>query len=284
MLDVPADDLLLCPKPHIGPWRVDLVSRSRHCCQDATRCHIVGQATAQKPVRPPRTAEDLLKELQQIVAAPDVDLDEETVGAIARRVEQVTRRFAEIAGAYRRIEVYYHRLRDMGMERTLDRLGRAERESLALAVFLIEQLDSVGARDFSAPVIHVASVLELELQRRLRRCPGLTGTAFPHGKPTLGTLPFMRRHPERTGGDWAHLQHYLATHWQPHVDPDDPTVQITFDEVVTVLDDIKAVRNQAAHTNPVTRESYSRLFRLVCQAGPLRIGALNVLLLAWPGE
>lgn len=283
-LDVPADDLLLCPKPHIGPWRVDLVSRSRHCCQDATRCHIIGQATAQKPVRPPRTAEDLLKELQQIVAAPDADLDEETVGAIARRVEQVTRRFAEIAGAYRRIEVYYHRLRDMGMARTLDRLGTVERESLALAVFLIEQLDSVGARDYSAPVIHVASVLELELQRRLRACPGLTGTAFPHGKPTLGTLPFMRRHPERTGGDWAHLQHYLATRWQAHVDPDDPTVQITFDEVVTVLDDIKVVRNQAAHTNPVTRESYSRLFRLVCQAGPLRIGALNVLLLAWPGE
>lgn len=26
-----ADDLLVCPKPHIGTWRIDLVSRAAHC-------------------------------------------------------------------------------------------------------------------------------------------------------------------------------------------------------------------------------------------------------------
>ena len=61
-------ELLLCPKPHIGPWRVDLVSRVEHCCRDGQLCQIAGQAGAQKPVRPPRTTGELLHELEQIFA------------------------------------------------------------------------------------------------------------------------------------------------------------------------------------------------------------------------
>lgn len=132
------DDLLPCPKPHIGPWRVDLVSRAQHCCQDGHLYHIVGRPDSRKPVRPPRSAEELLKELQQMFAGDAGEaLDEATVQAIAQRVEGITRRFAEIAGVYRRIEVYANRLRDMGMHRTLHLLGTAEQESLALAVFLV---------------------------------------------------------------------------------------------------------------------------------------------------
>jgi hypothetical protein len=261
---------------------VDVVSRERHCCQDAWLCHIIGQAGAQKPLRPPRTAEELLTELQQAFTPGDGDeMSDTTVAAISRQVEALTRRFAEITGAYRRIEVYYHRLRDLGMEYTLDLLGPAERESLALSVFLVEQLDSVHSSDYSAAVIHIASVVELELQRRVEHCPGLTGAAFPHGRPTLGTLPFMRRNPERTDGDWERLVDYLATHWQGRVDPDNPDEDISFEAFVKVLNEIKMLRNRAAHTQPISRAGYVKLFRLTCQAGPLRIGALNVLLLAW---
>jgi hypothetical protein len=276
------DSLLLCPKPHIGPWRVDVVNREHHCCQDARLCHIIAQPGAQKPLRPPRTVEELLTELQHTFSHTDgAEVTDEMVEAISRQVEALTRRFAEITGAYRRIEVYYHRLRDLGMERTLDLLGPAERESLALSVFLVEQLDSVSASDYSAAVIHIASVVELELQRRVEHCPGLTGAAFPHGRPTLGTLPFMRRNPERTDGDWQRLVDYLATHWQGQVDPDSAGDEITFEAFVKVLNDIKMLRNRAAHTQPIPRAGYVKFFRLTCQAGPLRIGALNVLLLAW---
>jgi hypothetical protein len=281
-LDDDVSNLLLCPKAHIGPGRVDLVSRKRHCCQDARLCHIVGRPDAQKPLRPPRTAEELLTELKHMFAhTDDEDVSDATIQAISQQVEALTRRFAEIMGIYRRIEVYHHRLRDLGMERTLDLLGAAECESLALSVFLVEQLDSVESSDYSAAVIHIASVVELELQRRVERCPGLTGAAFPHGRPTLGTLPFMRRNPERTGGDWERLVDYLATHWHGHVDPDNPDDEITFEAFVRVLNEIKMLRNRAAHTQPIPRAGYVKLFRLACQAGPLRIGALNVLLLAW---
>lgn len=42
------------------------------------------------------------------------------------------------------------------------------------------------------------------------------------------------------------------------------------------------IRNMAAHTSPVDQGVYGRFFLSVCQSGTLRIGALNVLLLAWP--
>lgn len=277
---IETNDILICPKPHVGPWRADLVSRARHCCQDARLCHIIDQPGARPPVRPPRSAEDLLHELQHLFERGDIgELDDETVGAVAQRIEALTRRFAELSGVYRRIEVYYHRLRDMGLERTLDQFGPSEKESLALAVFLVEQLDSVGARDYSAPAIHISSVLEVELGRRVAAIPGLSEGAIPGRHATLGTLGGIRR---KRPADWAQITNYIAGIWRAAIDPDDPQVQITFEAFVDALWEIRSIRNQAAHTDPVPRDAYSRLFRNVCQVGPLRIGALNALLLAWP--
>ncbi|MBX0330177.1 hypothetical protein K2Z83_21135 [Oscillochloris sp. ZM17-4] len=273
-------DILICPKPHIGPWRADLVSRARTCCQDGRLCHIAGQAGARPPVRPPRSAEDLLGELQHLFERGDPEQrDDVAVSAVARRVEALTRRFAEISGAYRRIEVYYHRLRDMGLQSSFDQLAAAEQESLALAVFLVEQLDSVGAHDFSAPAIHVSSVLEVELARRVEAIPGLSEGALPGGHATLGTLMGIRR---KRPDDWARIRSHLRDRWRGAVDPDDPQYVLGLDSFVEAVWEIRHVRNDAAHTSPVPRETYSRLFRNVCQAGPLRIGALRALLAAWP--
>jgi hypothetical protein len=279
-LEGPAEELLVCPKPHIGSWRVDLVSRERHCCQDARLCHIIDHPDARKPVRPPRSAEELLRELQHLFAGAD-DLDPETVSAIARQVEGVTRRFAELAGAYKRIEVYYNRLRDMGMHRTLSLLGATERESLALAVFLVEQLDSIGASDYSAPAIHVSSVVEIEVKRRIFACPGLESEVAQPKKQTLGVLPFMRWKPQQFSGDWERIVTHAAAHWQGNIDPDDPDATLLFDTLTTELEAVKEVRNKAAHTSPVARTEYEKLFRIACQSGKLKFGALNVLLLAW---
>jgi hypothetical protein len=287
------EDLLLCPKPHVGPWRVDLVSRTQHCCQDGRLCHIVGQPDSRKPVRPPRTAEELLHELQQMFEGnAGEELDDATVQVIAQRVESVTRRFAEIAGVYRRIEVYANRLKDMGMHRTFDLLDAAQQESLALAVFLVEQLDSIGAQDYSAPAIHISSVLEIENQRRVFACPDLIGEAKKHTKQTLGTLPFLYltyRKPEKfkladePRENWRLIADYAGEHWNGAVLPDEPEYVVPFDDYVLEIFEISKIRNYAAHTDTVTRTDYADLFRNVCQGGKLRIGALNALLLAWRG-
>ncbi len=281
-IDAPTGDLLICPKPHIGPWRIDLVSRKLHCCSDPQLCHIVGQEGTRRPVRPPRDARDLVEELAHIFEGDGRnDLEEEEISAVARTVEGLTHHFADRLGIFRNIAVYENRLRDMGMERALDRLNRSERESLALALFLVEQLDSIGASDFSAPAIHVSSVLEIEIQRRVFRCPGLVGQAALPKKQTLGLLPFMRRRPEETEGDWERILDFVRPQWDGAVVRDDPAAIIDFPAFAKAVDTVAQLRNKAAHTHPVSRDEYRTLFSLVCQGGPLRIGALNVLVLAW---
>jgi hypothetical protein len=274
-------EILVCPKPHIGPWRVDLVSRTQHCCKEGRVCHIIGQAGARKPVRPPRTAEDLLKELEQLFDSRDLDLlDEESVDAITHRIEELTRQFARITGAFKNLAAYEKQLGDVGFDRTLPLLGAAERESLALAIYLRDQLDHVNASDYSAPVIHVARALECELQQRILAVPGVRASDFPFSKPTLGSLAGVR---DRNPSVWRKIHAHLDSAWNGRVDPDDLTFVVRLDHFVDQLDAIVKVRNKAAHTTPVSRELYRQTFRQICGgAGALRVGILNVLLLAWP--
>jgi hypothetical protein len=279
-LDGDPAELLICPKPHIGPWRADLVSRSRHCCQDPRLCHIVGQPGARRPVRPPRTTDDLLRELGQLFdARAPGEIDEQEIDVVARRVEELTRRFAEVAGDFGDVALYEGRLRDAGMDRTLHMLGPGERESLALAVYLVDKLDRVRATDFSAPTIHLARVLEREIQRRVMAVPGVEAGDFPHGKPTLGSLAGTRR---RRPEVWAKIAAALDARWDGRVDGADPAFAIAFEDFVEQLQPVVHARNQAAHTTPVPRERYRRLFGDMCHGGALRVGVLNALLLAWP--
>ncbi len=178
--------------------------------------------------------------------------------------------------------MYYHRLRDMGLEQTFARLGVAEREWLGLAIFLLEQLDSIGASDYSAPAIHFSSVMEIEVRRRVFACPDLTGDLSKPKRQTLGVLPWMRQNPDMTEGNWDCLQQYVADHWNEPIDPDDLSRTVSFDQFITkALNRISQLRNQAAHTHPVSRKEYSELQRLMLQGGSLTCGALNALLLAW---
>ncbi len=274
-------DLLICPKPHIGAWRADIVSRTTHCCADARLCHIVGQDDAQKPVRPPRNAQELLKELEQLFETRDPELlDDATIDAVACRIEAVTKQFASLTGALKNLASYEKQLGDSGFDRTLHLLGTAERESLALAIYLRNQLDDVEARDYSAPVIHLARALERELLRRILAVPGVTVGDFPNSKPTLGSLAGSRRYDPRV---WGMIRSHATQRWSGRIDPDDPHFSITLNQLVDQLDGIVRVRNSAAHTTPVTRDQYRHTFRLICGgAGPLRVGILNALLLAWP--
>ncbi len=280
------EDWLVCPKPHVGAWRVDVVNRTDHCCRNAHLCHIMGHPDCHPPVRPPRTATDLLRELQQVFAGnAGAELDDATVQTIAGRVQELTRRFAEIAGVYRQIEVYANRVQDMGMHHTFHLLGEDQQQSLALAVFLVEQLDSIGAADYSAPAIHVSSVLEIENRRLVFTCPGLSERNANPKHQSLGCLPGIRLSASKNNAaayaDWQRLTDCAATHWQGAVLPDEPEYIITFDDYVKVLDAIKDIRNAAAHTRVVPRKQYDKLFEMTCRGGKLRIGALNALLLAW---
>ncbi len=276
------EDLLLCPKPHIGSWRVDLVSRASHCCTDARLCHIIGRPGAQKPIRPPRTINDLLTELDQILSeSTDPEPDDDVIASIVERVRQLTRSFADLVGVD--FDFYFNRLRDLGIARTLDILGPVERESLALSEFLKDQLDRIKANDFSAPAIHISSVMEVEIKRRVFACPGLLGDVANPKKQTLGTLPFLRlKRNDDFDGNWQRIMDYVASHWNEHLDPDDPERIVRFDDIVTkAINRISQLRNTAAHTSPLSRLEYTELQGLIFQGGKLGFSALNALLLGW---
>ncbi|NTU85275.1 MAG: hypothetical protein HGA45_38960 [Chloroflexales bacterium] len=274
------EDLLVCPKPHIGPWRVDLVSRAEHCCRDGRLCHIISQPGAAPPVRPPRTPRELLKELERLFETGELDsLDEEAVENVISRIEGLTRRFAEITGALQDLGRYEAKLGDIGLDRTLHLLGATERESLALAIYLRDQLDEVKANDYSASIIHVARVLERELQRRILAVPGVSGSDFPHGKPTLGALGGVhRKNPQL----WGRIETHLGQVWESRVDPEDATFAVTVEQLIHEIEQLVRVRNQAAHTTPIPRNRFRDILRSLCDGGPLRVGSLNVLLTAWP--
>lgn len=282
LVDKPAHstELIVCPKPHLGPWRVDLVRRDIHCLKDPQLCHIIGQMEAHAPVRPPRSARELLSELDRLFAVGDLEaLDEAAIEYAVSRIEGLTRRFAEVTGALQNLGRYEAKLGDIGLDRTLPLIGSTERESLALAIYLRDQLDEVQANDYSASIIHVARVLERELQRRILAIPGITGADFPHGKPTLGALGGVsRKNPEL----WGRISAHLAQVWVGQVDPADAAFVVSIEQLINEIEILVRARNQAAHTTPIARNRFRDLLRALCSSGPLRVGALNVLLLAWP--
>ena len=274
-------DLLICPKPHIGPWRVDLVSRTEHCCRDGRLCHAIGQPDLLPPLRPPRTAHELLAELARLTVEGDLDtLDEELVERLLSQVEGLTRHFARLNGALQSLGPYEAKLGDIGLDRTLHLLGATERESLALAIYLRDQLDQVQANDYSAAIIHVARVVERELQQRILAIPGISRSDFPHSRPTLGSLSGVRR---RNPSLWSRIDTHLEQVWVSQVLADEPNVRVSALQFIDEMNQLVRMRNEAAHTTPISRDRFRTMLRLICgSGGPLQIGALNVLLLAWP--
>ncbi len=290
VIDSPSDDMLLCPKPHIGPWRVDLVSRRHHCGQDARLCHIIGQSVVEIPLRPPRTADDLFSELQHVFAqTPPGHLDDAAISRVEQRVKELSRQFAKLVGADQRFERYYRRLRQMGLRHTLDLLATPEQESLALALFLVEQLEEIAAEDYSAPAIHLSSVMEIENKRRVFAGVKLVGHGSSPKQQTLGLLPGMRRYIKQNNPDaienWSRVTAHAEEHWRGTVDPDDPAYRPLFEDYVKQLDRIAQLRNKAAHTEPLSYQEYEELVELMFERGKrLRFGALNTLLLVWVRE
>lgn len=274
-------ELVVCPKPHIGTWRVDLVRRDLHCLRAPQWCHIMRQQDAQKPLRPPRDIDGLLNELAHVLAdQPAGDLDEETMSAVAERVQQLTRRYAELE----RIDLafYHERVRALGMRETFGQLQPPEQESLALAIFLADQLFKARANDYSAPAIHLSSVIEIEVKRRVFACPDLAGDLANPKRQTLGVLPFLKRANDAYD-NWTRISDYAHARWQMRPHPDNPDREISFaDFIDKALNRISQLRNNAAHTEPLSRHLYDELHDVVFQGKRLGLGALNTLLIAWP--
>lgn len=270
-------ELLLCPKPHIGPWRVDLVSRTMHCCKDPKLCQIISQPNAHKPVRPVRDAKAMVEEIHQLFEG-NTEVSDDQLRDIEHHVAVLTRQLADALGATQHMEIYYGHLRAYGMRRTLHLLPQEAQESLALAIFLVEQLDKVGAKDFSGPAIQIARVVEGEVVDRVLRNVQLV-LEYPGQKPTLGTLTFLVMNQGDRQGNWQRIADHAAKHWTSQFLG--AQREVLFVDFAKALNDIKKLRNRAAHPHRFERDAYDEMQALTYEQSPLGIGVLNALLLGW---
>lgn len=186
-VDTALEEILICPKPHVGPWRVDVVSLSRDCCQNGEVCHIIGRPDARKPKR--LTA---LDEIADAIQAAAGSADDESLNAAAtEQVLVITKRYAQLLQP--QIEEYRGWIRDTldvgELFETTPLLSDSQRETLALARFLWEQIDHIRATNYAGPTLLFTGVLEELTRASIYRQSGILYTS--DGKPlpdTLGTL------------------------------------------------------------------------------------------------
>jgi hypothetical protein len=271
------DDLLLCPKPHVGPWRVDLVSLQDDCCANPHRCHILHQEGTKKPQRLTRL-EDVAEAIRSADSGGDTD---EQIAVATRQVLAVTQRYADLVkpdiAHYRR---WVRSNLDLGdLFDTTPLLTDAQRDTLALARFLWEQIDHIRATNFAAPTLLFTGVLEEVTHITLyAHCRPLRNaqTGQPLQK-TLGTLGHSKGH---GGANWAILEADIVQgkHWNEQIAPQQT---LSLSSWVDMVKKISFIRNDAAHRANITGKQFHSLIQIYFGGAMSGSGALNALLLAW---
>lgn len=273
------DDLLLCPKPHVGPWRVDLVSLHHDCCTNPHRCHILHHDGVRKPQRLTRL-EDVTNAIRTASAETDED---EQIAVATQQVLVITRRYAQLLQPD--ITHYRSWVRsnlDVGdLFDTTPLLTDAQRETLALGRFLWEQIEHIRATNFAAPTLLFTGVLEevthITLYAHCRPlCNAQTGQPLQR---TLGTLGHCKGH---GGANWALLEADIVQgqHWNEQIAPQQT---LSLSSWVDMIWKLSKIRNDAAHRANVGQKAFQSLTQLYFGGAMSGSGVMNGLLLAWRG-
>jgi hypothetical protein len=274
--DTPAetalDTLLLCPKPHIGPWRIDVVSLERDCCQNAQRCHILGAGLANIQ-RPSRLAR--LEDIAQAIRVVGNDEHDERADAATRQVRVIAQRYADL------IQPNLGEFTDW-VRNELDVAAQFEqfpfltdnhRETLGLGRFLWQQIDAIRASNFAGPTLLFTGVLEeLVRQTIYERCPPITDRNGRELSKTLGTIS------NRLNRAVLIQSMQQGGCWEPQITD---TAQLSIDAWADLAWRISRIRNQAAHEAQVSPSEFRDLQQLYFGSKRTGYGALNGLLLAW---
>lgn len=272
------ENLLLCPKPHVAPWRVDIVSWTNDCCENATLCHIKHRPNVRKPER--------LTALEQIADAirgvEGVGDEEAVVEAANRQVLIIIKRYAQLIQPD--IRHYQNWVRDElevgDLFDTTTLLSDIQRETLALARFLWVQIDNIKASNFAGPTLLFTGVLE-EITRKtiFRRSPQLYDTRRKELMQTLGTLGKCKWF---GGANWRIIEQSIVVggYWNESITSD---LRLPLSAWIDRLNTIVDTRNHAAHQADVSRDDFQVLTTAIFGSSRTGMGLLNGLLLAWTG-
>ncbi len=272
------DDLVVCPKPHVAPWRVDLVSRRQDCCRNAALCHVKHLPG----VRPPERLTMLDAVTAAITQAGGEEADPDAAAArAAAYVRTVGRRYLQLLqqdlGHY---EAWVAHELEMGAAfHTTPLLTADQRETLGLARFLWEQIEQIGAHNFAAPALLFTGVLEEITQAtiyRVQQPPLCDDSGRPLGL-TLGVLGYCKGF---GGANWRLLDLTIngGGYWTAQLSDG---VRLPFEKWINQVQGIVSIRNQAAHHAHVDPASFTRLTEALFGTRRAGLGLLNGILLAW---
>jgi hypothetical protein len=270
------DDLLLCPKPHVAPWRVDIVSFTKDCYQLAADgstasggsalCHIRGRAGFQPPQR--LTTLDQLKE----ALTADDNIDEDTLTNLAtQQALNIARRYSDLLkvdlNIYRKRVVKQFGIGDIFEQTTLLQID--QKETLVLARFLEDQVNAVNSDNFAAPALLVAGPLE-QLSRDT-----IYARAYPNASPndkknhTLGRIQNL---PQST------KSMIIANYWNESITSN---YIYKFTDWIINSARVAVIRNHAAHSGQLDESEFDELITLLFGSTATGFGMFNSFLLAW---
>jgi len=272
------EKLLLCPKPHVAPWRVDIVHLEKDCL-NSNLCHIRSLLGEKKPQRIVKL-EDIKDAIRSSIAGQD---NEEAVMKVAtQQVLAVTQRFVELIQP--RLEDYQNRIKErLDLRDEFDKtplLNATQRNTLSLAYFLEEQIRRIGAENFAGPALLYTGVLEEITQKTIhKKRPTLYTTDGSHTRlgDTLGTIGNCK---DYGGTNWPILQQEIVGKgfWneefilgQTH----------DFSKWVDLIRGIVPMRNKAAHKAFIDSATFQQLVALYFGSPSTGYGAFSILLLAW---
>ena len=266
------DTLLFCPKPHIGPWRVDLVSLEHDCCANPQHCHPYGAGVpAMRPPSRPTRLEDVVAAIR----ASGEDDEGARAEAATRHVRVVAQRYADLIQPD--LPAFTSWVREQldvdDAFAQFPHLTDAHRETLGLGRFLWQQIEAIRATNFAGPALLFSGVLEdLARQTIFTHCPPLIDDGGRTLPKTLGVLG----HPQNRAAVRQALD--AGQHWQgERATP----VPLTFDSWAELVKGIALIRNKAAHAAHISQDEFRELQVRYFGSTRTGYGALNGLLLAW---
>lgn len=268
--DTALDNLLICPKPHLGPWRVDIVSLTHDCCQNPQLCPIVGQPELQRPSRLTR-----LEDITRAIRSHDATEGDERAAVATRQVHVIAQRYANLIQP--NLAEFIGWVRDeLDVAEQFDQfpfLTQSLRDTLGLGRFLWQQIDAIRATNFAGPTLLFTGVLE-ELVRHTiyAHSPQLTDQRGRGLPKTLGTVGHPANRVVLTNALEAGL------HWEPTLTP---TTHLSFADWAELVWRISRLRNQAAHAAHISPGDFRTMQQLYFGSKRTGFGALNGLLLAW---
>jgi hypothetical protein len=262
------DNLVLCPKPHIAAWRIDLVHLDTDCCQKAELCHVIGKSGITLPKRL-EALTDIQSAIQTVVSANAEKDEEALVQAANQQVKVVVERYKNLINPD--LSQYDEWIKkEIGpIFFTTALLSDTERNTIRLAYFISEQIKAVKANNYAAPGLLFTGIME-ELGRR---------TIFV--KTSLSSISYK----EQTMGRIVSNQYRYQARtdilrqnlWQANFN----RLTYNFDDWTNDLGNVKNHRNNAAHKANLSKTDFENLVALLFGDKTLNIGAFNGLLMAW---